>query len=120
MGAAANQEGAVGVRLFTKAVERGGGRVLPDMTASLIGRSGSSAFKPSTTTFQTIHRYSVDVARGLVLLFGIGAWALPLWDSKTRRNNLMGGLTVSVTAGPSGQTNSPHPSSREGHLSTLL
>src|SRR5437870_13362582 len=35
------------------------------MSASLIGHSGSSCF-------QTIHHYSVDVARGLVLLFGIG------------------------------------------------
>jgi hypothetical protein len=35
------------------------------LVASLIGRSGSSAF-------QTIHKYSVDVAHGLVLLFGIG------------------------------------------------
>src|SRR5664279_6312790 len=42
------------------------------LSASLIGRSGSSAFKPSITTFQTIHHCSVDVARGLVLLFGIG------------------------------------------------
>ena len=44
--------------------------------------------------FQTIHHCSVDVARGLVLLFGIGARALPLWDSKTRWNNLWGGLAV--------------------------
>ena len=44
--------------------------------------------------FQTIHRCSVDVARGLVLLSGIGTKALPSWDSKTRRNNLSGGLTV--------------------------
>ena len=68
--------------------------------------------------FQTIHPCGVDVARGLVLLFGIGTKALPSWDSKTRRNNLLGGLAVNVTAGPSGHTNSPHPSSREGHLST--
>ena len=34
--------------------------------------------------FQTIHHYSVDVAHGLVLLFGIGTRALPLWDSRTR------------------------------------
>ena len=68
--------------------------------------------------FQTIHRCSVDVARGLVLLFGIGTKALPSWDSRTRRNNLLGGLAVRRTAGPSGQTNSPHPSSREGHHST--
>ena len=68
--------------------------------------------------FQTIHHCSVDVAHGLALLFGIGTMALPLWDPRTRRNNLTGGLAVSVTAGPSGHTNSPHPSSREGHLST--
>jgi hypothetical protein len=30
----------------------------------------------------------------------------------------MGGLTVRRMAGPSDQTNSPHPSSREGHHST--
>src|SRR5205085_3513809 len=66
--------------------------------------------------FQAFHRCGVDVARGLVLLFGIGTKALPLWDSKTRRNNLWGGLAVLKTVGPSGHTNSPHPSSREGHL----
>src|SRR6266403_5542426 len=107
------------------------------MSASLIGRLGSSAFRLSTTIavsmslagscfsnrpfgvkrFQTIHHHcGVDVARGLVLLFGIGTKALPSWDSKTRRNNLWGGLAVLQTVGPSGHTNSPHPSSREGHL----
>jgi two-component system, NtrC family, sensor kinase len=30
----------------------------------------------------------VDVARGLALLFGLGTKALPVWDSKTRWNNL--------------------------------
>jgi len=44
--------------------------------------------------FQTIHHDSVDVARGLVLLFGIGTKALPSWDSKTRWNNLRGGLAI--------------------------
>ena len=68
--------------------------------------------------FQTIHHCSVDVARRLVLLYGIGTKALPSWDSRTRRNNLLGGLAVRRTAGPSRLTNSPHPSSREGHLST--
>src|SRR5262245_14533553 len=68
--------------------------------------------------FQTIHHCSVDVARGLVLLFGIGAEALPSWDSKTRWNNLRGGLAVKLTVGPSGHAISPHPSSREGHHST--
>jgi hypothetical protein len=46
--------------------------------------------------FQTIHDCGVDVTRGLVLLFGIGAQALPSWDSKTRWNNLMGGLADCV------------------------
>jgi hypothetical protein len=41
--------------------------------------------------FQTIHQFSVDAARGLVLPFGIGTKALPSWDSKTRWNNLWGG-----------------------------
>jgi hypothetical protein len=40
------------------------------MSASLIGRLRSSAF-------QTIHHHRFDIARGLVLLFGIGAKALP-------------------------------------------
>ena len=81
------------------------------MSASLIGRFGSSTFRLSIG-------YGVDVAHGLVLLFGIGTRALPLWDSRTRRNNLSDGLAARVTVGPSGQTNSPHPSSREGHHST--
>src|SRR5476649_710886 len=68
--------------------------------------------------FQTIHHYSVDVSHGLALLFGIGTKALPLWDSRTRWNNLLRGLTVRLTIGPSGHANSPHPSSREGHHST--
>src|SRR5471032_2851797 len=68
--------------------------------------------------FQAVHHCGIDVARGLVLLFGIGAKALPLWDSRTRRNNLWVGLAVLQTVGPSGHTNSPHPSSREGHHST--
>jgi len=81
------------------------------LSASLIGRLGSSAFRLSTNS-------SVDVAHGLALLFGLGTKALPSWDSKTRWNNLSGDLAVDVTAGSSGQTNSPHPSSREGHHST--
>src|ERR1700732_3100711 len=72
----------------------------------------------SVKHFQTIHQCGVDVARGLVLLFGIGTWALQPWDPRTRRNNLSDDLAVSVPAGPIGHTNSPHPSSREGHLST--
>src|SRR5471030_1571184 len=51
--------------------------------------------------FQTIHRCGVDVAHGLVLLFGIGTKALPSWDSKTRRNNLYGGLIRRARCGSS-------------------
>src|ERR1700745_3976236 len=40
-------------------------------------------------------------------------------DSKTRWNNLWRDLAVEVTAGSSGHTNSPHPSSRERHHSTV-
>ena len=82
--------------------------------SSLIGRLGSSTFRLSGY----IHHCNVDVSHGLALLFGIGTRALPSWDPRTRRNNLSVGLAVSRTAGPSGHTNSPHPSSREGHLST--
>ena len=81
------------------------------MSASLVGRLGSSAFRLSTNS-------SVDVARGLSLLFGHGTKALPSWDSKTRWNNLSVGLAIGLAPGPSGHTNSPHPSSREGHHST--
>jgi hypothetical protein len=44
--------------------------------------------------FQTAHDHSVDVAHGLVLLFGIGTKALPSWDSRTRWNKLSVGLAV--------------------------
>src|ERR1700739_5058741 len=68
--------------------------------------------------FQAIHHFSVNVSNGLELLYGIGIQALPSWDPRTRRNNLLGGLAIRRMAGSSDQTNSPHPSSREGHHST--
>jgi len=68
--------------------------------------------------FQTIRHHGVDVARGLVLLFGIGTKALPSWDSRTRWNNLLVDLALRRTAGPADIANSPHPSSREGHHPT--
>jgi hypothetical protein len=49
---------------------------------------GSSAFRLSTTAV-------VDVARGLVLLYGIGTSALPSWDPRMGWSNLMGGLAGS-------------------------
>ena len=66
--------------------------------------------------FQAIRHCGVDVARGLVLLSGLGARALPSWDPRTRWNNLLSGLSVKRTIGPSRHANSPHPSSREGTL----
>jgi hypothetical protein len=42
--------------------------------------------------FQTIHNCGIDVTRGLALLYGIGTWAVPSWDSKTRWNDLLSGL----------------------------
>ena len=50
--------------------------------------------------FQTIHGCGADVARGLVLLYGIDTKAVPSWDSKTRRTNLWGGFAI--ITGPSG------------------
>jgi len=81
------------------------------MSASLIGRLG-------VKRFQAVQTWSVDIARGLALLFGLGTKALPAWGSKTKWNNLSVDLAVGLTAGSSRHTNSPHPSSREGHHST--
>jgi hypothetical protein len=86
---------------------------------AVTGQFGRFSNRPvGVKRFQTFHHHSVDVSRGLVLLFGIGTRAVPSWDSKTRWNNLMIGLAVRRMAGPSDRTNSPHPSSREGHHST--
>ena len=68
--------------------------------------------------FQAIHHCGLDVARGLVLLSGLGARALPSWDPRTRWNNLLSDLSVKRTVGPSRHANSPHPSSRQGHYFT--
>ena len=71
-----------------------------------------------------VKRFQTSIAAVSMSLTGscfsseFGTRALPLWDSRTRRNNLSDGLAARVTVGPSGQTNSPHPSSREGHHST--
>jgi hypothetical protein len=80
-----------------------------------LGRFSNRPFE--VKHFQTIRHCSVDVAHGLALLFGIGTRALPSWDPRTRWNNLTGGLALPL-AGPSDQADSPHPSSREGHLCT--
>jgi len=71
---------------------------------------GVKRFQASTASF--------DAARRLVLLSGIGAKALPLWDPRMRRSHLLVGLAGRSPTGPSGHAISPHPSSREGHHST--
>src|SRR5260221_14494692 len=75
--------------------------------------SGSSAFRLSTTAVSmslTGSRFSSDSAPRP---FHHG-------DSKTRWNNLLGGLAVSMTAGPNRQTDSPPTTSLEGHHCTVL
>src|SRR5262249_28763432 len=54
--------------------------------------------------FQAIHHCGLDVARGLCLLYGLGARALPSWDPRTRWNNLLSDLSVKRTVGPSRHT----------------
>ena len=90
--------------------KRTSGNIHP-MSASLIGRLGSSTFRLSTTPASM----SLTGSR----LFGIGTKALPAWDPRMRWNSLLGGLTGRLTAGPSGHTISPYPSSREGHHPTV-
>jgi hypothetical protein len=61
--------------------------VTEPMSPSLIGRLGSSTFRLSTTAVSmslTGSRFSSESAPK----------ALPPWDSRTRRNNLMGGLAI--------------------------
>jgi hypothetical protein len=82
-----------------------------NMSASLIGRLGSSTFRLSTTTVSmslTGSRFSSESA------------PRPFHDGIRGRGGTIfaAALPSERTAGPSGHTNSPHPSSREGHLST--
>src|SRR5437016_5489928 len=82
------------------------------MSASLIGRLGSSAFRLSTAPVSMSpagSRFSSDSALG------------PFHHRirEMRWNNLLVGLAVRRTSGPSGHTISPHPSSREGYHSTV-
>ena len=74
----------------------------------LAPRSGRNAVTPLPHMLWR----SPPFARGELFRF------FPSWDPRTRRNNLLDGLTVGRTGGPSGHTNSPYPSSREGYPST--
>ena len=80
------------------------------MSASLIGRFGSSAFRLSIAVVSmslTGSRFSSESAPGPSSM-----------GFENGRTNLWGGLVIRVMAGPSGHAISPHPSSREGHDST--
>ena len=81
------------------------------LSASLIGRLGSSTFRLSTTAV------SMSLAGSC---FSSESAPGPFHHGIRRRGGTIfrAALPSDVTAGPSGQTNSPHPSSREGHLST--
>ncbi len=83
----------------------------PRMSASLIGRFGSSAFRLSTTTV------SMSLAGSC---FSSESAPGPFHHGIRERGGTIfrAALLSRLTAGPSGHTNSPHPSSREGHHST--
>jgi hypothetical protein len=93
--------------VFCVAVNDVNGTLLHSPRCDIFGRFSNRPF--GVKRFQTIHQCSVDVAHGLVLLFGIGTKAFPSWDSRIRRNNLLGCLTVRRTAGPSELTSSIVP-----------
>ena len=58
-----------------------------------------------------------NVLREALLLFGIGSRAVPAWDQENEAGNLNSGLNVLPRPTKSRHA-LPHPSSREGHLST--
>ena len=70
----------------------GSNRARRDVSASLIGRLRSSTFRLSATAV------SMSLT-GSCFSSESAPRALPSWDSKTRRNNLLGGLAVNRTAG---------------------
>jgi hypothetical protein len=78
------------------------------MSASLIGRFGSSAFRPSTTAVSTSLAGSC---------FSTESAHRPFHHGIRRRGGTIFRAAL-PSAGPSGHANSPHPSSREGHYST--
>ena len=66
--------------------------------------------------FQTIRRYSVDVAHGLVLLFGIGT--RPFHHGSRRRGGTIYQAALPLDERQVQAIRRSHPSSREGHHST--
>jgi len=78
------------------------------MSASLIGRFGSSAFRPLTVAV------SMSLAGSC---FSTESAHRPFHHGIRRRGGTIFWAAL-PWAGPSGHANSPHPSSREGHHST--
>jgi hypothetical protein len=79
-------------------------------SSSLFARLKSSAFRLSAIAM-------FAVTRGSSLLFGIGSSALPLWGQEDEV--AQSGARSDRVQRPAQEpyANSPHPSSREGHLS---
>jgi hypothetical protein len=78
------------------------------MSASLIGRLGSSVFRPSTVAV------SMSLAGSC---FSTESALGPFHHGIRRRGGTIYWAAL-PSAGPSGHANSPHPSSRKGHQST--
>jgi len=79
------------------------------MSASLIGRLGSSAFRLFTTRGQCHSRARASLRNRHQGLSIMG------FEDEVEQSK---GRPYRQTVGPSGHANSPHPSSREGHHST--
>src|SRR6202790_4703298 len=80
--------------------------------------SGSSLFGPLRSSgFRRLGSWAVDIFRGSALLFGISSLALPAWNQRMRRPDLVRVLIAPGAIDTRTQANPPHPSSREGHLS---
>lgn len=67
--------------------------------------------------FQTIHFVGLNVSHGVSLLSGIGTCGPSIMGFEEEAEQSFG-RPCPVRAGPSRHTNSPDPSSREGHRST--
>ena len=80
------------------------------MSASLIGRLGSSAFRPSTKLVSMSLTGSCFSSESAPRPFHHGI--------RRRGGTILAAVLPLRTAGPSRHTISPHPSSREGHHAT--
>lgn len=101
----------------------GAGRRLAWQPSDVVGAKGSSRWVFSVRRVEVRHvrafRFAgVEVFRGVPLLFGIGAVALPAWDWKSEVAQSNSRPDRDDATGTRASANSPRPSSREGRLST--